>query len=288
MNAAQRPATHARLYETAPDATDADGTRHWITRAANFCVVVSDAPAGAVLSRTGQADEHMLLLPPGTAATVEAGGETIAAAGDSLTILPPGDSRVTVTAPGRIARILSSTATDLLALASNAATYADGAPEVAPLAAWPTPPGGFRLRHYRLAELPSPDPGPLKMRVFQSCNLMVNVFERWPAPRDIRRLSPHSHDDFEQVSLGLAGAFEHHLRYPWTADKTVWREDEHVHYAASPNVLVIPARVIHTTHNVGPEPAWLIDVFGPPRLDFASKPGFVVNAGDYPLPAKAA
>jgi hypothetical protein len=287
MSGAARAATHARLFESAPQRADADGTKHWITRAANFAVVVTEAAAGAVLARADQADEYMLLLPAGSEATVEAGAERITAGGDSLTIMPPGQSRITVTTPGRVVRVFSSTAADIVAAAGNAATYADGAPEVAPLKPWPAPVGGFKLRHYRLADLPSKDPGPLKMRVFQSSNLMINVFERWPAPRDEHTLSPHSHDDFEQVSLGLEGAFTHHLRYPWTPDKATWRDDEHAHYAASPSVLVIPARVIHTSQNVGTGTAWLIDVFGPPRVDFASKPGFVVNGADYPLPAGA-
>ena len=32
-------------------------------------------------------------------------------------------------------------------------TYADGAPEVAPLKPWPDPAGGFRLRHYDLGKI---------------------------------------------------------------------------------------------------------------------------------------
>ena len=181
-------------------------------------------------------------------------------------------------------RVFSNKAAEIIAAASNASTYADGAPEVAPLVAWPDPVGGFRLRHYRLADFPSQDPSPLKMRVFQSSNLMINIFERWPKPRDESKLSPHSHDDFEQASLGLFGAFTHHLRYPWTPDKSAWREDEHAHYSTSPSVLIIPARVLHTSQNVGAAPAWLIDVFAPPRIDFASQPGFVVNGAEYPLP----
>lgn len=288
MSAALRPATHARIYEAAPQRTDADGTRHWITRAANFVVVVSAAKAGAVLERSGQPDEYMLLLPPGTEATIDAKGERIEAGGDSFTILPPGSSRVSVTAAGTLARVFSSHATDLAAAAGNAATYADGAPEVAPIVPWPDPVGGFRLRHYRLADYPSPDPSPLKMRVFRSTNLMINIFERWTKRRDETRLSPHSHDDFEQASLGLQGAFVHHLRYPWVPDKTTWRADEHESYVASPSVLVIPARVIHTSQDVGEGTTWLVDIFAPPRFDFSQKPGFVLNAADYPMPPTAA
>jgi len=284
---ALRKATHARHYAQEPQMTDADGTRHWITRAANFLTVVSRAAEGAVLERTGNPDEYMLLLPPGTDAVIEAKGEKIEAKGDSLTILPPGDSRVTLTSAGIVARVFSNKAADLAEKAINAATYSDGAPEVTPIVPWPDPVGGYKIRHYDLTAIPSPDPSPLKMRVFRSTNLMINVFERWTKRRDVSKLSPHSHEDFEQISLGLMGGFEHHLRYPWGSDKGRWQPDEHERYDQSPSVLVVPPRVIHTTHDVGEGTTWLIDVFAPPRMDFSSKPGFVLNAADYPMPAQA-
>ncbi len=284
MNGALRKATHARHYCSPPQTTDKDGTKHWITRAANFVVVVSEAKAGAVLERSSQADEYMTLLMPGAAATLEAKGDRIETSGDSLTILPPGLSRITMKSAGMIARVFSNKATDLAAAAGNAEIYADGAPEVTPITPWPEPVGGFKLRHYDLARYDSPDPSPLKMRVFRSTNLMINIFLPWTKRRDETRLSPHSHDDFEQVSLGLKGGFRHHLRYPWTPDLTAWRDDEHETYETSPSVLVIPARVIHTTQDIGNGTTWLVDVFGPPRMDFSSRPGFVLNADDYPIP----
>jgi hypothetical protein len=155
---------------------------------------------------------------------------------------------------------------------------------VTPFTPWPDPVGGFRLRHYDLNQIASPDPSPLKMRVFRSTNLMINIFMPWNTRRDEQRLSPHSHENFEQMSLGLKGSFVHHLRYPWTPDKTRWRDDEHERYE-SPSVLVIPARVIHTTQDVGEGSTWLVDIFAPPRMDFSSKQGFVLNAAEYPLPA---
>lgn len=284
---ALRPSTHARYYEQPADLVDADGTRHWLTRSGNMIVVVSDARNGSVLARPNNPDEYMLLLPPGMSAHTEAGGDSVEAGGDSLTIVPPGPSRITLRNAGWVTRIFSSKAKDLLAQTSNNAVYSDGAPELAPIVPWPEPAGGFRLRHYPLADFPSPDPSPLKMRVFRSTNLMINLFMPWPEPRDETRLSPHSHEDFEQISLALEGTFAHHLRYPWTPDKTTWRDDEHVVFA-SPSVLVIPARVVHTSQNIGHGVARLVDVFAPPRLDFSLKPGFVLNAGDYPLPDRAA
>ena len=280
---ALRPATYAKYYEQAADKIDAQGNRHWITRSGNLIVVLTSADGRAVLERADNPDESMLLLPPGVNARIEAKGETLEARADSLTILPPGPSRVTTNAPGSVVRIFSTKAADLLVQASNASTYADGAPEVAPVVPWPEPVGGFRLRHYPLADYASPDPSPLKMRVFRSTNMMINLFLPWPAPRDESKLSPHAHDDFEQISLALEGTFVHHLRYPWTANKTKWRNDEHEVFG-SPSVLVIPARVEHTSQNIGEGVARLVDIFAPPRFDFSRRPGFVLNAADYPMP----
>lgn len=280
---ALRPATYARYYEAKPDVVDGDAAQSWITRSGNMVVVVSRANTGAVLERDDNADEFMVLLPPGVDALVEADNDKIAAADDSLTIVPPGRSRVTVRKAGTVVRIFSNRASDLAAQAANGSAYADGAPELAPIVPWPDPVGGFRLRHYPLAACASPDPSPLKMRLFRSTNLMVNLFLPWPVPRDETRLSPHAHDDFEQISLALAGTFAHHLRYPWTADKTNWRDDEHL-VLESPSALVIPARVIHTSHNIGKGVARLVDIFAPPRRDFSEKPGFVLNAAEYPMP----
>ena|SRR5436190_811229 len=283
MSEALRPATHARHYAEPPQKTEADGTRHWITRAANFVTIVTQAPEGAVLERDNR-DEYMVLLPPETQAAIEADGQQVESNGNSLTIVPPGESRITVREAGSVVRVFSNNASDLAAAAKNAAVYADGAPEVTPITPWPDPVGGFRLRHYDLSQIASADPSPLKMRVFRSTNLMINIFMPWNTRRDEHRLSPHSHENFEQMSLGLKGSFVHHLRYPWTPDKTRWRDDEHERYE-SPSVLVIPARVIHTTQDVGEGSTWLVDIFAPPRMDFSSKQGFVLNAAEYPLPA---
>jgi mannose-6-phosphate isomerase-like protein (cupin superfamily) len=121
------------------------------------------------------------------------------------------------------------------------------------------------------------------MRNFRSTNLMVNVMTRRGGPRDPKKLSPHSHEDFEQASLVLEGDYMHHLRLPWTPDPTTWRAGEHVTIGA-PSITVIPAKVVHTSNNVGPARSWLLDIFAPPRVDFSKKPGMVINAADYPMP----
>ena len=43
----------------------------------------------------------------------------------------------------------------------NAATYADGAPELAPPELWPAPYDGYRLRHYPLAQYAKANGGKL-------------------------------------------------------------------------------------------------------------------------------
>jgi mannose-6-phosphate isomerase-like protein (cupin superfamily) len=279
MSAQIRPASAGRAYEAPPQLTQA-GSRTWITRGGNFVVATSAVEPGAVLSRSDQPDEYMVLLG-GVAATIKAGAETIEAAPESLTIVPPGPSEVVAKGAGHLVRVLSNRAADLLAQADNAATYADGAAEIAPLVPWPDPPGGFKLRNYKPFDYDKPD---TNMRLFRCTNLMINVLTKRSAPRDVKKLSPHAHDDFEQASLLLEGDYIHHLRYPWVPDMSQWRPDEHLEIA-SPSVIVIPPKVVHTSRNIGDKRSWLIDIFAPPRLDFSRKPGLVLNADEYPMPA---
>jgi mannose-6-phosphate isomerase-like protein (cupin superfamily) len=279
MAAAQtRPASHARHYDSPPQLEEGPGARTWLTRGANFVIAVSRVNAGATLRRADNPDESAVLLPE-IAATIEAGGERIEAAAESLTIVPPGSSTVTARGDGLVVRVFSTRAADLAARAANGSAYAQGAPDVTPLVPWPDPPGGFRLRHYRLADHAKADSN---MRIFRCTNLMINVLAKRATARDVTKLSPHSHADFEQASLAVEGDYVHHLRYPWTPDMTAWREDEHLEIG-SPSVTVIPPNVVHTSRNVG-GPGWLIDVFAPPRVDFSTKPGLVCNADEYPMP----
>ena len=279
MSAQIRPASAVRAYACPPQLTG-PGSRTWIARGANFVVAVSAVEPSAVLSRADNPDEYMVLLGSGVAAAIRAGAETVEAEPETLTIVPPGASEVTAKSSGHVVRVLSSRAGDLAAAAENAAAYADGAAEVAPLTPWPDPAGGFALRNYKPLAFDRPD---TNMRIFRSTNLMINVMTRRAAPRDTAKLSPHSHDDFEQASLLLEGDYIHHLRYPWGPDMSQWRPDAHLEIG-SPSVTVIPAKVVHTSRNVGEARSWLIDIFAPPRLDFSRKPGMVLNAGDYPMP----
>jgi mannose-6-phosphate isomerase-like protein (cupin superfamily) len=273
-----RPASVARWHDQAPQ-IESPGARTWVARGANFVTTVTQAQPGARLERKNQPDEYMVLLVD-TGATIRAGSETIEAAADSVTIVPPGDSEIVLQGAGEIVCLFSKEAQDLLALAGNAADYAQPTPDVAPLVPWPTPADGFKLRNYPLAHYTQADSN---MRIFRSTNLMLNVMTPRMVARDVSKLSPHSHVDFEQGSLALRGQWMHHMRYPWGPDMNAWRDDEHIE-VGSPSLTVIPPKVVHTSRNLNDGGAWLLDIFAPPRMDFSSKPGKVANEKDYPLP----
>lgn len=263
--------------ETPPQVIGADNTQTWLTRSRTFVVAVSRVEAGARLDRTEQPDEYMLLAPRGVAVSVAAGGETIESdgQGDTLTIVPPGESMITIRGSGWLTRVFSHRAADLMALAGNAQSYPAQPPDAPPA----PPPGGFKLRHYLLEHYKKPDS---PARPFRSTNLLVNAFVPRDFRRDTRKMTPHAHDDFDQASLALQGHFVHHLRYPWSTDMTQWRPDEH-REVGSPSVIVMPAQVIHTTQDVGEGWARLVDIFSPPRPDFVEKPGWLCNEADYPF-----
>jgi hypothetical protein len=149
---------------------------------------------------------------------------------------------------------------------------------VGPLVLWPEPKDGYKLRVYEFAKL-----GDDKRRIFRSRNIMVNWSGNYSGPRDVTRLSPHKHDDFEQVSLCIAGRYVHHIRYPWESDSTTWMEDDHIEID-TPSITIMPPPALHTSVAMA-ERNSLIDIFAPPRMDFSL--GDMVygeNAAVYPMP----
>lgn len=269
--------SYARYYTDAPR-QEQPGARNWYTRGQNFVVCYSEVQPGAVFQRQGQIDEYVLLLhDPAMSATVEANGETVAVDGYSITMIPPGDSRITVHGKGQIVRLITTRSADVVALAENNAAYAGPHPQIPPFAAWPDPVGGFKIRSYSLDI--ADQPGRFG-KIFRCTTFMVNVFPP-QGPRDVTKLSPHHHDDFEQCSLALQGFYLHHLRWPWIANSHEWRDDEHVK-VLSPSVCVIPPKVIHTSAPSDPGDNVLVDIFAPPREDFSDMDGWVLNAADYP------
>jgi len=270
------PAGYHRFYET-PPSEESDGARTWYARGQTLAVAYSETSPGAVLERAAQETEYCVLLPDErSGALVEAAGESLAVAGFSLTFVPPGPSVVRMHDGGRVVR--------LFALSDDLASRSPGEwqdnPLIAPPALWPDPPGAPRIRSYSLH---TPAGEGCFGRIYRGSAIMVNYIEPSQGPRDPTKLSPHHHEDFEQCSLALEGDFVHHVRWPWTPNRHHWREDEHV-VCGSPSAAIIPPPSIHTTEATGAGRNVLIDVFCPPRLDFSLRPGWVLNAADYPLP----
>jgi hypothetical protein len=117
-------------------------------------------------------------------------------------------------------------------------------------------------------------------RIFIGSGVMVNLLELQAGPRDVERLTPHSHDDFEQCTITVEGDYIHHFRTPWSPRLEEWQSDQHIG-CASPAIVMIPPRITHTSRAVNDGLHQLIDVFAPPREDFLSKPGWVLNKDDF-------
>jgi hypothetical protein len=270
-------------FAALPPLEESARARTWYARGQNFVVGYSEVQPGARFTREAQADEWMFFMPEqGAGAVVEAGGERVEVPGYSIVIVPPGKSSVTLKQAGMFVRVFSTRTADVAALAANADAYAEQHPNIPPFAPWPAPSAGYKIRHYSL-DVP-PQPGRFG-RIWRCTTLMINVLPFEPAPRDTTRLSPHHHDDFEQGSLALAGAFTHHIRWPWTANQAHWRADDHEHCPA-PSLAVIPPPAIHTSAATEDQGNQLIDIFSPPRFDFSKQPGWVLNADEYPMPAE--
>lgn len=239
----------------------ADGA--WV-RAANFAIACQAVRGGDRLALTGLADEHLALLV-GTGARIATASGVVRAPADALVVVEPGDSSIEPDEDGRIVRVVTTRSADVADRERPEAVTPLGAPVIGP---------GTRI--HALADHPA---GEGEMRVFRSGDLMINVFGPRTRRRDPARLSPHWHDDFEQGSVVLEGAWIHHLRYPWTPDSGAWREDAHLRCGA-PSVTIIPAGVEHTSQDTGEGESWLVDVFAPPRADFLAR-GIVRNAAEY-------
>lgn len=275
-----REASIGRYYEESPQLAG-QGYRSWITRGANFAIVCTHGEAGASLSGSTQDEQFVYALEGGV--RVSCGSQSEMLGVEDLAILPPGDWTIHFERAGHVIQQIT-TDEALAKQAANAATYAGGSAEVAPIEAWPEPVGGYRLRRYSTLEAYAR--GGL-VHAFRTRKLMMVPYARFLEPRDETQLTPHSHADFEQGSIALEGDWLHHLRVPWTANRRDWRPDLHLQ-VASPSTTIIPAGVIHTSQGIAGEGMRLIDAFAPPRLDFSQR-GWVDNAADYPMPeAKAA
>lgn len=265
-----------------PSETSAAGSRTWLVRAQNLTLAYSKMTADDPLERVDQPHEYMVVLPfAGSSMTVESEHGDGTVAGPALAIIPAGSSTVTVDSDTELFRLFDSRTTDLADAALNAASYATPHPYVALLEPWPDPPAGPKLRLYPLGDIPQ-DPARFG-RLFRSSAFMINAFYPSSKPRPTNRLSPHHHDDFEQIGLALTGSVIHHIRTPWGRDLAHWREDEHQPLEA-PCMVIIPPPTVHTTQSTSKGEYVHFDIFSPPRADFSARPGWVLNADEYPAP----
>lgn len=274
-----KPSQWVEFHSLTPSETGQNGSRTWNARAANLVLSYTDAKAGDTFDRVGQPDEYTVLMYSESAPVrIVADGTTVDVNEEAFVVVPPGDSAIEIMADGPLIRLFSAVADDLREGAVNAGAYAEPDERAAALEPWPDPVDGFKVRVYRLADHPVVDG--LFGRIFRTTNLMVNFLAEEPKPRDQYKLSPHFHDDFEQISLAVKGRFVHHIRYPWGPDSTQWRPDE-TREIDTPSICIIPPPTVHTTQGIG-DHQQLLDIFSPPRSDFSAS-GWVRNADDYPV-----
>jgi hypothetical protein len=267
----------------APDVVSAGGSNQWIVRGQNFVLVYTEPVAGDVVWKSVlQSEQVLLLIDEASAVSGTAGADgPHEVAGPALVVVPPGESVITSTGTGAIVQLLESGEVEWAAKASNAASYAVAHPHVALLDPWPEPVGGYRWRTYLMSEVPD-DPKRFG-RIFRTRSFMVNFMAAKSGPRDLSAMSPHFHADFEQASLVVAGTYIHHIQTPWGTDGRRWRAEDHVR-VGSPSVTIIPPPTVHTSQAVGWRSNHLIDIFSGPRRDFSERPGWVLNADEYPSP----
>jgi mannose-6-phosphate isomerase-like protein (cupin superfamily) len=273
-------AAHYAEFDGEPSQVSALGSPTWIVRGQNFIVAYSRLSAGDELRRPAGQDEYVAILHQDDAmVTIDALGAPATVKGQNVVVVPAGESVIRADQPTDVVRVFDIRTADLVAHAANAGDYLQDHPRVAPLEAWPAPADGDKLRVYPLDDI-APVPGRFG-RIFRTRTLMINYMYPTEGPRDVSKLSPHHHDDFEQGSLAVRGKFTHHIRTPWTPDMNQWREDEHTP-VGSPSLAIIPPPTVHTTRATGAGTNILIDIFSPPREDFSDQQGWVLNADEYP------
>ncbi len=258
--------------------------RKWYGRGHNFLVCYVEARAGAEIVRQSQPDEYVILSPQhGLQLRVQWEGRNEDIPGYSVVVVPAGASTIRAQTDGSFFVLYTTRSDDLARRAVNAQAYAAPRHHVAPLVPWPAPVGGPKIRRYSMEV--AAEPGRFG-RIWRCTTFMVNLFVE-DKPRDVEKVSPHFHDDFEQGSLLMTGTMSHHVRWPWTSNMRNWLADEHAD-CGSPSLAVIPPPAIHTSNGTGSELRLMVDIFCPPRIDFSQKAGWVLNADEYPMPAQQA
>jgi hypothetical protein len=271
--------SYAHLGGTPPHETEGF-TATWWVRAANMITAYSEVGPGSVLERANNADEYFVwaLFTP---CRVNADRGTVHVPAGSVVIVPPGASSVRFAVEGSVWRGFTALNTDLLDKAPNSSDYAVPPAGVAPVVPWPMPSSGYKIRVYRL------DDTPAGRHCYVHRTAMTSF--AWPVatkPHKTYALSPHTHEDFEQVSIIHSGTMVHHMRRAWSRNLSEWLPDEHVVLSA-PAIAISKPPDVHTTQAVSAgERVGLIDFFAPVRWDFANIDGLVVNRAEYPMLAR--
>lgn len=269
-----------RFHEMAPCERGSVHQTWWI-RGQNFALGYSECEGAASFPIRSHRRESVLLLPGHELeATLRVGSDSQSVPPYSIVVVPPGEMMLETSGRGQLVELVSFDEPVAESVA-NPESYVDPHPNVASLVPWPEPPDGFRIRTYSL-DVPRQE-GRFG-RIWRCTTFMVNVLDPTVGPRDTTRMSPHSHADFEQCSLAIEGDYVHHLRWPWTTNLAQWLPDVHEH-CPSPSAIIIPPPSIHTSQAMGEGVNQLIDIFSPPRVDFSERPGWVLNADEYPMPA---
>jgi hypothetical protein len=271
---------YVKFYEIEPDETS-PGVRTWYARGQNMIIAYTEASADTIFPRKGQPDQYVLLLPYRTVSVDITTGDGVKRVdGYTISFLPPGDSSVRVVAGGRFFRLFTIRSEDLAKKCSNAASYETAHPNVAPYKPWPAPVDGYRLRTYSFDV--AAQEGRFG-RIWRGSTFMVNYIDGGgKGPRDITKMSPHSHDDFEQCSILFEGVMVRHVRWPWITNMKKWRADDH-EVCGAPSMVVVPPLALHTQQSMA-ERQRSVDIYCPPRVDFSQQQGWVLNADEYPLP----
>lgn len=245
-----------------------------IARGQNFWAQWIEGPVTFEASSTAE----MLLLLPEAGADVSTDDESIHLPARSVSILPAGSMRLTLAAGVRATLIAHSRPDLTPAQAINGADYAKSDNRVKSVVReWQRVQNPHRIHVIEVDKIAAPLDKP-RLKMFRTDCMSINWVE-YTGARDRSALSPHSHADFEQGSLAIAGDFVHHLRTPWGGDANTWREDAHLD-APSPSMFTIPVHLVHTTEGTGQGRHLLIDIFSPAREDFIAK-GWISNADDY-------
>ncbi|MBB3459411.1 hypothetical protein FHT86_007743 [Rhizobium sp. BK313] len=274
--------TYRRLYEDPPDESH-DGGQFWFHRTQNMIAVYMAGMPGAKFRRQENPDEYFV-WPLFHRARVTAGDASVDVPAGSIVIVPPGDSSIELLEEGHVWLGFTSLSSDLIDRCPNKSEYDTPLAHVTPVVTWPEPVGGYRIRVYNLFDLPAGKP-----QCYVHRTAMTNFGYGFPAfshAKPDTDLSPHFHDDFEQISLVHSGTHVYHMRRPWGRDGTKWMPDEHV-VISTPGIAVAKPPDIHTIQVVSNgTPGGVLDFFSPVRWDYSTRKGMVTNSADYPVPSE--